>query len=151
MSLIGSVTRDLAVLLAARFVKQMMAPRRSSGGQADRGLVGGEGGAMFDSWLISGLIDRKLWIGWFGTCVCRELVPAPTALAAPALWCSFLQVHAATGPPAGASCALRLVFRQLLGCLESEEGEELMSLSPHVVFKPRNQYTTNMLHWIQSQ
>lgn len=97
----------------------LMVPRRSLGGQADRGLVGleGRGGALFDSWLISGLIDRKLWIGWFGTCVCRELVPAPTALAAPSLWCSFLQVHAPTGPSAGTTAALRLVFRQLLGCV----------------------------------
>lgn len=76
---------------------------------------------MFDSWLISGLIDRKLWIGWNGRLVCRELVPAPTTLAAPALWCSFLQVHAASGPSAGTPCALGLVFRQLLGCLEREK------------------------------
>lgn len=90
--------------------------------------VGGWGGLskLFGSWLISGLIDRKLWIGWFGTCVCRELVPAPTALAAPALWCSFLKVHATAGPSAGTSSALRLVFRQLLGCLKLEEGKTLL-------------------------
>lgn len=66
-------------------------------------------------WVVTGLVDRSCGIGWIAV-----LVPAPTALATSALWRSFLQVHAAPGSSTGAGSTLRLVFRQLLGCWQSE-------------------------------
>lgn len=74
----------------------------------------------------------------------QELVPAPTALATSALWSSFLQVHAASGPSTGARSALWLVFRQLLGCLESGEEEKKTFISAH--FTRMHGCTTNNLH-----
>lgn len=63
-------------------------------------------------WLIEAVdfrLDQLIGrVGW--------LVPAPAALTTSALWCSLLQVHAASGPSADTCSTLRLVLRQLLGC-----------------------------------
>lgn len=66
-------------------------------------------------WVVTGRVDRSCGIGWMSGRV-AVLVPAATALAASALRCSFLQVHAAPGSPSGSGSTLRLAFRQLLGC-----------------------------------
>lgn len=59
-------------LLATRTANSLMVPCCSKGSRSDRGLAGPTGGTLFDSWLISGLIDRKLWIGWIGRLVARS-------------------------------------------------------------------------------
>lgn len=66
-------------------------------------------------WVVTGLVDRSCGIGWMSGRV-AVLVPAATAVAASALWCSFLQVHPAPGSSSGSGSTLRLAFRQLLGC-----------------------------------
>ena len=76
---------------------------------------------MFDSWLISGRVDRGCRsVGSADLMLCG-LVPAAAALAASTLWCSFLEVHAASGSSTDACSSLRLVLRQLLGCFGSGE------------------------------
>lgn len=66
-------------------------------------------------WVVTGLVERSCGICWMSGRV-AVLVPTAAALATSALWCSFLQVHAASGSSTGAGSTLRLVFRQLLGC-----------------------------------
>ncbi|TNN52773.1 hypothetical protein EYF80_037006 [Liparis tanakae] len=88
-------------------------------------------GTLFDSRLISGLVDRRRGSVGSADSSC-SLVPAATALAASALRRRILQVHAASGSSGSARSALGLVLRKLLGCFGGLEHNKTVRRVNHL-------------------